>query len=800
MKPGDPLTGVLGRLSRIGRGSSITARVVLAAVVVGVVIAGVFVGLLLAVSASHRASAAQASAARDVQLGTATEQAVLNMETGLRGFLLTRQERFLAPWRDGQAAFPATFAALKRSDPGKSSSERAVLPDIQREVSSYIYSYADPLIRRARGGRVTPSELASLTAEGKRRLDSLRNHFSRLALLDTSDVQAQLADANAAAGRARWFGVAGLTGSLLLIALFATYLARAVSTPIRRIGTAARSIAEGDLSSRVPDTGLAELSELAHSFNTMGASLEDDVSRREGIELALLESQDFLDSIIEHVPVMLFVKDASTLQFVRFNRAGEQLLGYSRDELIGKSDHDLFPREEADHFTRLDREVLSRGQLLDIPDETIQTKDGSEVHLHTRKIPIAAPDGSPRYLVGVSEDTTEQHHAAQALLAAKTEAERANLAKSEFLSRMSHELRTPLNAILGFGQLLEMDRLDRPQEESVRQILHGGRHLLALIDEILDISRIEAGRMTLSVEPVELLSAISEILALTAPLASDRDIDVVRDFPPADQTYVLADRQRLRQVLLNLVSNAVKYNRQGGTVSLSFGPAPSGRVRIAIADTGPGIPAEKAKLLFKPFERLGAEHGSTQGTGLGLTLCKGLIEQMGGSIWLDTNAHPGSTFIIELEQAASPVDTHALDAARAAWSNGLSIGRQSVLYIEDNLTNFALIQQIFAEQPEVRLIAAMQGSLGLELARQHEPDLILLDLHLPDMPGRAVLELLKADAATTAIPVIILSADATRGQIEHLLDAGAAGYLTKPLDILKFLTLIKQTLSAGSVS
>jgi signal transduction histidine kinase/CheY-like chemotaxis protein len=374
----------------------------------------------------------------------------------------------------------------------------------------------------------------------------------------------------------------------------------------------------------------------------------------------------------------------------------------------------------------------------------------------------------------------------------RAEAERANRAKSEFLSRMSHELRTPLNAVLGFGQLLELEPLETEQRRSVDQILKAGRHLLELINEVLDISRIEAGRMSLSLEPVSVNETVGEAIDLVKPLAADRSITLECD-PPTEPGYVLADRQRLKQVLLNLLSNAVKYNHDGGRVRVHTSRA-NGLIRIEIADSGAGIAAELRDRLFVPFERLGAEGTSVEGTGLGLALSRGLVEAMGGLISVESVLGEGTTFRVELRAAerhvgATELPEEPLPVVAGAKSNG---SRRTVLYIEDNLSNLKLIEQLIGRRHDLQLISAMQGRLGLDLAREHTPDLVLLDLHLPDIPGAEVLARLRHDPSTSGIPVVILSADATPRQIERLLAQGADAYLTKPLDVKKFLELLDE--------
>jgi signal transduction histidine kinase/CheY-like chemotaxis protein len=377
--------------------------------------------------------------------------------------------------------------------------------------------------------------------------------------------------------------------------------------------------------------------------------------------------------------------------------------------------------------------------------------------------------------------------------AAAAEADRANLAKSEFLSAMSHELRTPLNSVLGFGQLLEMAELSERDADSVHHILRAGRLLLQLVDEVLDLSRIESGRLALSPEAVELRELVGNAVELIRPLAADRQIAVSVEDVSCD-VHVQADRQRLKQVLLNLLSNAVKYNHDGGRIDVRCDRASDGHIRIGVRDTGPGIAPERQGDLFEPFERLGAERSGIEGTGLGLALAAQLTEAMGGTIDVETVVGEGSTFWVELPLTESPISALERESLEDEAPPPDASAERAVLLIEDNLSNLTLVERIMESRPHVTLLSAMQGGLGVELARRHRPDLILLDLHLPDVPGDEVLLRLQADPETREIPVVIVSADATEGRVRRVLDAGAADYLSKPIDVRKLLELVDRHL------
>jgi len=368
---------------------------------------------------------------------------------------------------------------------------------------------------------------------------------------------------------------------------------------------------------------------------------------------------------------------------------------------------------------------------------------------------------------------------------AREAAEAASQSKNEFLSRMSHELRTPLNAVLGFAQLLELDGLTEQQRDWNDQILHGGRHLLSLINEVLDITNIEAGHLAISPEPVLVRDVLEDVTSLVAPLATERGVTIVRDASrDTSEDYVQADVQRLKQILLNLLSNAVKYNKPNGLVTLSYERLAPELLRINVADTGPGVAADQLDLLFTPFERLGAESSGIEGTGIGLALSLRLAEAMGATLDVATTPGEGSTFSLQLPA----VDAPTVKASEPQHKDAVG-DKKRVVYIEDNLSNLRLLEAVLGDVG-IEVVPAMQGRIGLELTRELQPSLVLLDKHLPDMNGIEVLRRLRADPATASIPVVIVTADATEGRAERLLAAGASAHLTKPIDVRELRTVI----------
>jgi PAS domain S-box-containing protein len=478
---------------------------------------------------------------------------------------------------------------------------------------------------------------------------------------------------------------------------------------------------------------------------------------------------------------------------VMVNVQTEAVFGYTRENLLGQQIEILVPERvtavhpvhRADYF----REPRTRpmGAAIELAG---RRADGSEFPAEISLSSIQTDEG-PVALAAI-RDITERQKAEEETRGAREEADRANQAKSDFLSRVSHELRTPLNSILGFAQLLKMEALPQGQLRSVLQILEAGGHLLELIDEILDIEKIASGRMTLSLEPVHMGLILDETLKLIRPIADKDGVHLVQ--PPEEfDIHVLADRQRLKQVFLNLLSNAVKFNRAGGDVRISGGRTADNSFRITVTDTGEGIAPQLMGELFTPFSRLGAERRGVEGTGLGLALSKNIVEGMGGSIAATSVPGEGSIFGVELPIAVGgPIQPQKPRLIPRPQEG--EAGSRTILYIEDNLANLQLIEGILAYRPSIDLVSSMQGSLGIELARQHQPDLILLDLHLPDLSGDEVFRRLKADKATGAIPIVIVSADANKETLGRLERSGASSFITKPLNVEHFLEMVDEML------
>ena len=470
------------------------------------------------------------------------------------------------------------------------------------------------------------------------------------------------------------------------------------------------------------------------------------------------ESEAFLESIIENIPSVVLVKDAHTLRYVQVNRAALEFFGAERDALIGRTNSDFVETAIAVQIDKLDRRVLDEGKPVSLDAVQLPKQFGSRI-VAVKKIPIVSPDGAITHLLEISEDVTDSVETFRHVEAAWDEAKRANEAKSEFLSRMSHELRTPLNAVLGFGQLLEFEDLTEPQLDSVQQILRGGRHLLGLINEVLDISRIETGHLSLALEPVALEHLIEETLGLVRPLADAADVRMPQGPMPDWAGWVRADQQRLRQVLLNLLSNAVKYNKPGGSIAVRCAVLDGMRMRISVTDTGRGLSQDQVERLFSPFERVGAEASGIEGTGLGLVLSKRLVEAMHGVIGLETVIGVGSTFWIELG-LSDPAEVMT-----SGTVSTISVKRieqvSRVLHVEDDLEQLRWVEHLLGDRPDIEIISIADAETAVDMALRFRPDLLLLDLGVTGIDAGELVQLLGVDEATRDIVVITLGSNDT---------------------------------------
>ena len=520
------------------------------------------------------------------------------------------------------------------------------------------------------------------------------------------------------------------------------------------------------------------------------------------LDQRLRDQQFYTRSLIEsNIDALMTTDPAGIITDV--NKQMEALTGCTRDELIGAPFKNYFT--DPDRAEAGIKRVLSGSKVTDY-ELTACARDGKQTVVSYNATTFHDRDRKLQGVFAAARDVTERKRIERTLQENNTEleraraaAEKANLTKSDFLSSMSHELRSPLNAILGFAQLMNSDSPPPTpsQTASIDQILNAGWYLLELINEILDLAQIESGKLALSREPTSLADVMLECQAMIEPQGEKRGIRMT--FPHSGTPYFVdADRTRLKQVLINLLSNAIKYNQPNGTVVVDCRMNTPERVRVSIADSGAGLPPELLQQLFQPFNRLGRERSTEEGTGIGLVMSKRLVEMMGGIIGVDSTVGMGSVFWFELNSANEPqldADLTQLLVAEAQVQREVPL--RTLLYVEDNPANLKLIEQLIARRPDIRLLTARDGNTGIQLARANQPALILMDINLPGISGIEALKILREDPATTHIPVIALSANAMPRDIEKGLQAGFFRYLTKPIKVPEFMETIEVALRFG---
>ena len=527
-------------------------------------------------------------------------------------------------------------------------------------------------------------------------------------------------------------------------------------------------------------------------------------AEQQKLDQRLRDQQFYTRSLIESNIDAIMTTDPSGI-ITDINRQMEALTGCTRDELIGAPFKNYFTDPERAESAI--KRVLGERKITN-HELTARATDGKETVVSLNATTFYDRDRKLQGVFAAARDVTERKRLDQVLQeknveleSARSVAETASLAKSDFLSSMSHELRSPLNAILGFAQLMESE-VPAPtpaQAESIAQILQAGWHLLRLINEILDLAKVESGQVPLSEEPVSLAEVMLESQAMIEPQAQQRGITLT--FPRFDvPAFVHADRTRVKQVLINLLSNAVKYNHEHGTVEVRCTSDPPGRIRISIKDSGAGLPPNQIAQLFQPFNRLGQEAGVVEGTGIGLVVAKRLVELMGGTIGVESTVGAGSVFWFELVSEAAPHDLEeagevaAVDVSRIPHG----AGPYTLLYVEDNPANLKLIERIVLRHPEMRLLTAVNGNSGVAIARALQPDVILMDINLPGINGFEALKILRSDPATEHIPVIAVSANAMPLDVEKGLKAGFVRYLTKPIRVEELMEALNVTLERAA--
>ena len=701
---------------------------------------------------------------------------VVDAETGQRGFVLTGVDAFLHPYIAVRERIPGQLTALQMLVVSTAARKNldALTPLVNRKLA--LMSRAIQLRRTGE----SPAVIAEITiGQGKELMDSIRAELGNFIKVQTA--QSEVYEREVQSGMQRLF-VLIITACLftLLLTVFFAYLIYRESQQ------------------KLKDAIHLETEHLLDIQTQTNRELKDT-------NLNLHVSEERLAVTLNSIDDAVIATDSEG-RVTLLNPLAEKLTGWSRTEAVNRPVEDIFHIIDAD--TRAPypvpvRESLSKGTTLGLANHTIViARDGTECHIADSCAPIRDHDDEVIGAVLVFRDVTERKRLdkilsdkSHELEAARAAADKANRAKSEFLSSMSHELRTPLSAILGFAQLIESGTpAPTPsQKRGVAQILKAGWYLLDLINEILDLALIESGKLSLSMESVSLAAVLDECRTMTELQAKNKNITVT--FPHLiEPIYVKADLTRMKQVLINLLSNAIKYNSIRGTVTVSSVMVTPQRVRVGFRDDGPGLTAEQCTQLFQPFNRMGREATDEEGTGIGLVMTKRLIELMEGAIGVESSVGKGSEFWVELNLTPAPqpisASLQATAAVRASAQAGLDIPLWTLLYVEDNPANMLLVEDIIARRPGIRLLGARDAITGIQMAITSRPDVILMDINLPGISGVEAMAALAKNVATAQIPIVALSANAMPNDIERGLKAGFFRYLTKPIKVDEFLVTL----------
>lgn len=757
---------------------------------------------------------------------------LLSIETAQHEFSLTGKENALKDYPDDKKALFINLAQLKLL---LKSPQTEPFEQLEAQLQQWIEKALIPEIFTRRQTNKIDVRLSDVNIfiekeTGKVIMDKLRKKLKEFEAVELFSMQSRQKAVFEKSSSVKFILIWGTVATILITILIAIIISQIIIRPIIELLKVTQTVEQGNFNIRNNIDSKDEIGLLGSAFNKMLDSLQQEIQERHKVEgdlqqhkaqleiliekkvaeikktnQLLQEKETYLKTTLESMVDCMIVIDSKGI-ITSVNAAFENIFGYSTDEVLGKNIKMLMPEpNKSKHDQYLaNYHQGGEGKIIGIGREVMAAKkNGSLFPLELSVSEMESPniDGKiEKFYIGICRNIEERKKIEAQIKKSKEEAEQANQAKSEFLSKMSHELRTPLNAILGFSQLeLMRDEEEKQQVDlsNIQPIKDAGEHLLALINEILDLSRIETGRMGFSIEPIEVISVLRDIYSQTESLAKRNDLSLglALDEEP-NKVYIAVDKLRLKQILLNLISNAIKYNRKHGSVTLSVQIRSANILRISVKDTGIGIDDAHIDRLFKPFDRLDIESTGIEGTGIGLALTKELTEAMHGTIGVNTQKNKGSEFYLEFSifenatDIVSPLTEYELNNIHIDINRAVKI-----LYIEDSQANLELVEKIFEHFEEIELISAVEPVAGLKLAKQHRPDLILLDIHLPIMDGFSVFKCLQQNAALKTIPVIAVSANALKYDIDRALNMGFYAYVVKPIDINLLCNKINEVLN-----
>ncbi len=718
-------------------------------------VAAVFISLVVSIEGLHHQVDHRHDYVQALETASGVERSVVDLETGLRGFLLTRQPRFLAPYRQAVEALPRELTLLRSTVAGNALQSRRAAA-LATSIGAYERNYAAPLART--GAQLTQAQIVTTTSDGKRLLDAIRARFSSFGATEEALARHGSAATASSATTALVIASSGFALIVLILAALAAYLQRSILIPVIRVAEAASRGEQGERGGVVPEHGRGEVRSLARSFNAM---IEAVAERDRALRIA----RDRLQGVLDYAGSIIYIKDAQG-RYVLVNRAFEQARGLTALEVLGRTERDFSPPEVAERIVADDRTVIERLEPVSA-EYKVPTRDGLRTFLSV-KFPIPAPHGGQATIGGISTDITEHNEA----LAAATEASRM---KSQFVANMSHEIRTPLSGVIGMTNLLRDTELTPAQREYVGALASSGEALLHVIGDILDFSKIEAGRMDLDPTDFDVRALVEESCLMVAESTHAKGLELSHWVDGEVPEFVSGDRNRLRQVLLNLLSNAVKFTEEGEIV-VKVASARGERLVFSVSDTGIGIDSDQTETLFDPFSQADPsttrEHG---GTGLGLAICRELVTLMGGQIATEAGPEGGSVFwfTARLPTIASPV--------RSVRARADVTGLRALI-VDDNHTNLTVLRQylsawgLVCDALEDPLLAL--GAFDRAAADGHPYQLAVLDYNMPRMDGLEIAGAIRSRPALANLAIVLLTSSPAENQLAE--EAGVTHHLVKP--------------------